>query len=118
MLIKKATFMPDVSIPTPKMKCPTHEPNITRSDFPYYLQAAMSGCDFKARMMFHPSQQELETAASNLGLTDSKGEPVVLERSECEAPFKALVLCNGTIFPGDKVRIYSQQALILSKQGR
>lgn len=118
IVLRRMDFVPEVQLPEPALPCPDVEVNITEQDFHRYLFAAKGGCDFNATLKLFLSDDLLSLEANALGLTDEQGTPAVLKTSSCDIPFEALVLCNGTVFPGDRVRIYSRQAVIIERIGR
>lgn len=116
--INRATFFPNVQLQSGEVRCPDFPPEIDENNFNYYLQATQSGCTFNATLKFHPSEEFLQDQAKVVGLVDKQGDPVVLKTDSCSVPFKALVLCNGTIFPGDLVEFSASQGIIIRKLGR
>ena len=117
-ILRKATFLPIPQLIKPKMPCPQVTVNLTPDNFNQHLTLAQSGCAFSAYLRFYPSDDVLEAEAEFLGLKDKSGKPVVLKTDSCDIPFPALVLCNGTLFPGDLVELSGKQAVIIRKLGR
>ena len=117
-IVNKATFFPNVQLNSPEVRCPDFDPELDQDNFNYYLQAAGSGCTFNATWKFHPSDEFLQDQARILGLVDKQGDPVVLKTETCEIPFPALILCNGTHFPGDRVEFSGNVGVVIRKLGR
>ena len=117
-ILRKMDVMPEVVLPEPKLPCPGVEVNLTQQEFHRALMQAKTGCDFNATLKFVVSDELLVAEAEALGLVDEQGKPTVLKTSTCDLPFKALIVCNGTLFPGDRARVYSRQAVIIEKLGR
>jgi hypothetical protein len=117
-ILQRFNTIPDVELPVVGLQCPDVEIEITEQDFHRSLMQAKSGCRFNATLMFHPSDEILNDEARVLGLVDAQGNPTLLRTDNCDLPFEALILCNGTLFPGDKVMIYSNHGVVIQKTGR
>lgn len=118
VILKKMNFFPSVELPQPNLPCPDVAVEINEQEFHRYLMQAKSGCDFNATIKFHLSDEILNDEARVIGLVDNQGNPTVLKTENCDLPFSALIICGGTLFPGDKVRIYFDQGLVIQKLGR
>ena len=118
VVMRRATFFPDVTLPEPSLPCPDVPVNVTEQEFHRALSEAKSGCDFNATLKFVLSDSLLSSEAGALGLKDASGNPTVLKTQSCDIPFHALIVCNGTVFPGDRVRLYSKEGVIIEKLGR
>lgn len=116
-VISKVTKMPTPTISQPQISCPQKTIELTEDNFEQYLQAA-SSCNITARVKFTLTDGVLDSTARNLGLLDKAGAPAIIKKDDCELPFKALLVCNGTVFPGDLVQLYTRQATIIQKIGR
>ncbi len=118
VVLRKINFFPSVELPQPNLPCPDVAVEINEQEFHRYLMQAKSGCMFNATVKFVLSDEVLSGEATALGLVDKDGNPTVLKTSSCEIPFSALIICNGPVFPGDRVMLYSREGVVIQKIGR
>lgn len=118
IILGKINFMPEVELPQPSLPCPDVNVELTEQEFHRSLMQAKSGCVFNATVKFVLSDEALSGEAKVLGLVDKDGNPTVLKTASCEIPFPALIICNGPVFPGDTVMMYSREGVIIQKVGR